>query len=246
MVDPEGAPVSGASVHLGSHADGVRTDARGHFKLEVYGEAGVELRASFGGLSGTARATPGTPARVVLSPAARVIGRIVDRQGQVVVATVRVDGPGGEREFRSDAQGHFSGELPTGVWVFTSRLIDGMRAIEVRAPETRVELGRSASSCGLTVEAPGRRLAAGWLLPSKPAALNVEPEVQPNTMVALAQQNRLVFSGVECGAYSVAVGFLPANVYPGSFEFLDALKPSYATELITLRGNDERLVLPAP
>lgn len=246
VLGADGAAVSGASVHVGSRLSGVRSDARGHFKLTVYQHDEVEVLASLGNLSGRARATAGTPVRIVLKPNARVTGHIADRQGRGVSAAVSAEGNAGRMEFRSDAQGNFSGELAPGVWIFNSRAIDGIRVVEISAPETRVELGRSASSCGLTVQAPGRLPSVAWLLPTKPVSLDVEPEPVANAVSAAGRGDSVVFAGVPCGAYSVVVAFSKPSARPGTLEYLDSIKPTYASELITLRGNDERLVLPAP
>lgn len=245
VVNTDGAPVGGATVRFGRMSESARTDARGHFKLGLYTVEEVELYASLGKLSGSAKAAAGKQARIVIKPSVRVTGHIADRQGKGVIATITAESTGNSVEFRSDAQGNFTGELAEGLWIFNSRLLDGIRAVDVKGPETHVELGRSQGTCGLTVEAPGRKLFAGWLLPSKPESLDAEPAPVANAVSASARNDIIVFSGVPCGAYSAVISF-NKNPNARGLEILDSLKPDFASDLITLRGENERLVLPAP
>ncbi len=245
VVNTDGAPVAGATVRFSRMSESARTDARGHFKLGLYTVEEVELYASLGKLSGSAKAAAGKPARIVIKPGVRVTGHIADRQGRGVIATITAESTGNSVEFRSDAQGNFAGELSEGLWIFNSRLLDGIRAVDVKGPETHVELGRSQGTCGLTVEAPGRKLFAGWLLPAKPESLDAEPAPVANAVSASARNDLIVFSGVPCGAYSAVISFNKNPIARG-LEILDSLKPDFASDLITLRGENERLVLPAP
>jgi hypothetical protein len=88
-------------------------------------------------------------------------------------------------------------------------------------------------------------LFAGWLLPSKPESLASEPAPVANAVSAAVRNDTIVFAGVPCGSYSVVISF-NKNPNAHGLDALESLKPDFASELMSLRSENERLVLPAP
>lgn len=210
VTDPEGKPVSGATVMGTADQGGVVTDVNGRFKLTIQSDEAQELIATRGPLSGRVPLKVGAVHHIVMERGTKVVGHVVDASGKGIPSVVTATNQLVMRplELDTDQNGNFQVDLARGVWLFSSRAFRTAKAVDVQGERLEITIGEESGACGAVVHAT-RPIDSLWFLARTmgetegpwevvgrvPGSLEV-PVPSPSTTVTAR--------GIPCGRYEVA------------------------------------------
>jgi|GEM_PF-2372905 len=209
--DVAGRPVAAAIVTCDSSGDEVTTAYDGTFRIELT-HLGPEMTlvASRGQQKGRAPVRMTGLNELVLEPATRVTGQVLDATGRAVAGPVSAREANGvdEIEVEAGSDGSFALEAAAGRWVFVTRASPSGQTFTISGKTQRVALGVPPGSCAVSVYSPSLPdallllpgdVAPSGELPSDRLA-TAEGAVLFDTMGS-ARTMRAV--GFKCGVYTL-------------------------------------------